>query len=135
MKIVSRPHCRSALGYHFVFVTKWRKRIFRGKVEAALKRVLSEVSSANGYELEIAGVDGDHVHVFMSALPSVDPSEIARRMKGASSRRMRQIFPWLDRILPGGSLWSPSFFVASVGAISEGAVLRYIAAQGKAAEA
>lgn len=133
MKIVSRNHCRSALGYHFVFVTKWRRRIFSGKVEAALKRVLSEVSRANGYGLEVSGVDGDHVHVFISATPSVEPSEIARRMKGASARKLRLIFPWLDRRLPGGSLWSPSYFVASVGDISEGAVRRYIAAQGRTA--
>jgi putative transposase len=132
MEIVSHRHCRSAIGYHFVFVTKWRRRVFNGKVEAALKRVLFEVSAANGYGLEVAGVDGDHVHVFVSAPPSVAPSEIARRLKGASAWRMRRMFPWLAQRVPGGSLWSPSFFTASVGAISEGAVRRYIAAQGLA---
>lgn len=133
MKIVSHPHCRAALGYHFVFVTKRRRRVFRGKVETALKRVLSEVSLANGYGLEIAGVDGDHVHLFVTAPPTAEPSEIARRIKGASARSLRRIFPWLESRLPGGALWSPSFFVGSVGAISEGAVRRYIAAQGAAA--
>ena len=133
MKIVSHRHCRSALGYHFVFVTKWRRRIFFGKVEVALKRILSEVSLANGYGLEVSGVDGDHVHVFISAPPAVSPAEIARRINGASARRMRLIFPWLNRRLPGGSLWSPSYFVSSVGEIAEGAVRRYIANQGAAA--
>ena len=133
MDIVSHPHCRAALGYHFVFVTKRRKRVFFGKVEMALKRVLSQVSAAAGYRLILAGVDGDHVHLFVEASPGASPSEVARRLKGASSRRMRQTFPWLDRNIPGGSLWSPSFFIASVGAISEGAVRRYIAAQGAVA--
>jgi putative transposase len=122
MEIVSHGPCRSALGYHFVFVTKRRRRIFRGKVEVVLRRVLSEVSVANGYDLELAGVDGDQVHVFVTAPPAVPPAEVARRLKGASARAMRRIFPWLDARLPGGSLWSPSHFVASVGAISEGAV-------------
>jgi len=129
MEIVSHRHCRAALGLHFVFVTKRRRRVFRGKVEVALKRVLSEVAAECGYGLELAGVDGDHVHVFVSA----SPGEIARRLKGASARRMRQIFPWLAARVPGGALWSPSYFVGSVGAISEGAVRRYIAAQGDAA--
>ncbi len=132
MEIESRRHCRFALGYHFVFVTKRRRRIFHGKVEAALKRVLCEVSLACGYGLELAGVDHDHVHVFVTAPPSVGPSEIAHRIKGASARRLRQIFPWIGR-RTGGALWSPSYFVASVGAISEGAVRRYIAAQGEPA--
>lgn len=129
---MSHRHSRSALGYHFVFVTKRRRRVFRGKVELALKRVLSEISRDRGYGLELAGVDGDHVHVFVSAPPDVPPSEIARSLKGASSRRMRQIFPWLERSLPG-SFWSPSCFADFVGTISEGAVRRYIAAQGAAA--
>ncbi|MFG6082230.1 IS200/IS605 family transposase [Paracoccus litorisediminis] len=129
---MSRHHCRHALGYHFVFVTKRRKRIFRGKVEVALKRVLSEVALNCGYGLETTGVDGDHVHVFVSAPPSTAPGEIARRLNGASSRRMREIFPWIPESIPGGSLWSPSYFAGSVGAISEGAVRRYIAAQGAA---
>lgn len=133
MEIVSHPHCRSALGYHFVFVTKRRQRVFAGKVEMALKRILSEISAANGYILEIAGVDRNHVHIFVTAPPKVSPSEIARRIKGASAQRMRLIFPWLTQRLPGGSLWSPSYFVASVGDISEGAVRRYIAHQGMAA--
>jgi putative transposase len=130
MKIESHSHCRAALGYHFVFVTKWRKRILRGKVEMALKRVLSEVSVQAGFRLNLAGVDCDHIHVFVEAPPETSPSEIARRLKGASSRRMRQIFPWISLKMPGGALWSPSYFVASVGAISEGAVRRYIAGQG-----
>lgn len=133
MEIESNRHCRYALGYHFVFVTKRRRRVFRGKVADALKRVLKEVSARCGYRMKLAGVDGDHVHVFVSTPPSVDPSDIARRLKGASARRMRHIFPWLDVTIRGGSLWSPSYFVASVGAISEGAVRRYIAAQGSEA--
>ena len=69
----------------------------------------------------------------VTAPPDTPPSEVARRLKGVSARRMRAIFPCLDRRVPGGSLWSPSFFVASVGAISEGAVRRYVAAQGASA--
>ena len=133
MEIVSRRHSRSALGYHFVFVTKRRRRVFFGKVEAALKRVLSEASSGAGYGVELVGVDRDHVHLFVTAPPDAPPSEVARRLKGASARRMRAIFPWLKGRVPGGSLWSPSFYVASVGAISEGAVRRYVAAQGASA--
>lgn len=110
MKIQSHLHCRSAIGYHFVFVTKWRRRVFAGKVEMALKRILSEVAAHNGYSLEVIGVDGDHAHAFITATPSASPSEIARRMKGTSSRRMRATFPWLERRL-GHSLWSPSYFV------------------------
>lgn len=130
MKIESHLHCRSAIGYHFVFVTKWRRRILAGKVEAALKRFLSEICPRNGYAMRIAGVDGDHVHVFVSAPPSVAASEIARRLKGAAAREMASAFPWLARKMPKG-LWSPSFFIATVGAMSEGAVLRYINAQGR----
>lgn len=133
MKIVSHAHSRSALGYHFVFVTKRRRRVFYGKVEMSLKRILAEISSAAGFTLEVSGVDGDHVHVFVTAPPTYTPGEIAKRLKGASSRRLRAIFPWLSGRIPGGSLWSPSYFASSVGAVSEAAVRRYVADQGVSA--
>lgn len=133
MDIVSRHHSRHAIGYHFVFVTKRRRGVFAGKVEAALKRILHETSARHGLGLEMAGIDRDHVHVFVTAGPTWTPGNIARILKGASSLRMRRLFPWLSRRIGADAFWSPSYFVASVGAISEAAVLRYIAAQGREA--
>jgi putative transposase len=69
----------------------------------------------------------DHVHLFVEADPTLCVAEIVNRFKGRTSRQLRQEFPFLRSRLP--SLWSRSYFAASVGAVSEATIRRYIEAQ------
>jgi len=55
------------------------------------------------------------------------PSYIANQLKGFTSRVLRAEFPHLRSRLP--TLWSRSFFVATVGAVSAATVQRYIDTQ------
>jgi putative transposase len=48
-------------------------------------------------------------------------------MKGRSSRYLRQEFPWLKKRLP--TLWTNSYFVATVGGATLDVVKRYIEEQ------
>jgi putative transposase len=58
--------------------------------------------------------------------PTDPASEVVRQVKGYSSRILRQRYPDLLK-LP--SLWTRSFFAASVGSVSQATIARYIAAQ------
>lgn len=65
----------------------------------------------------------DHVHLFVRVRPIDSPAEVARLLKGRSSRVLRSEFTWLAS---RGVLWSNSYFAASVGYVSEVTVRRYI---------
>ena len=54
-------------------------------------------------------------------------AEIVNRFKGLTSRILRQEFPSLRTRLP--TLWSRSYYAATVGAVSESVVRRYIETQ------
>ncbi len=54
---------------------------------------------------------------------------IANTLKGASARTLFKQHPALKQDLWGGHLWSRSFYVGSVGDMSEDVVRRYIEAQ------
>jgi putative transposase len=69
----------------------------------------------------------DHVHLFVKTRPKDSPSHVANQFKGSSSRVLRSEFPHLRSRLP--TLWSRSFFVASVGAVSAATVRRYLDTQ------
>ena len=51
------------------------------------------------HEIEIkkGSVSKDHVHLFVSAPPNMAASEIMRRIKGRSSRKLFEIFPELKK--------------------------------------
>jgi putative transposase len=92
-----------------------------------LKQVLAEVAEDHSMTIHALDVMPDHVHVFVEANPTMGSAEIVNRLKGRSSRVLRQEFPALRSKLP--TLWSRSYFAATVGAISEQTIHRYIAEQ------
>ena len=69
----------------------------------------------------------DYVHLFVEADPTLCVAEAVNRFKGRTSHLLRDEFPALRSRLP--TLWSRSYFAASVGAVSEATIRRYIAAQ------
>lgn len=116
-----------ALKYHLVFCPKYRKSVLGGPVEVRLKALLQAKAEELGITLHTMEVMPDHVHLFVESDPSMAPAKIAAQLKGYTSRILRQEFRFLRSQLP--SLWSRSYFIGSVGRVSEATVRRYIAEQ------
>jgi putative transposase len=116
-----------SLKYHLVFCPKYRKSVLGGPVEARLKELLHTKAQALGITLHTMEVMPDHVHLFVESDPDMAPAKIAAQLKGYTSRILRQEFRFLRSQLP--SLWSRSYFIGSVGRVSEATVRRYIAEQ------
>lgn len=72
-------------------------------------------------ELEIMP---DHVHLLCEVDPQFGVHRLVRYMKGRSSRLMRQEFAWLRSRLP--TLWTRSYFVATVGGAPLSIIKQYI---------
>lgn len=67
---------------------------------------------------------GLHLDLFVRVGPTDAPASVVSAFKGRIARVLRQEFPYLRRF--ANVLWSPSYFVASVGYVSESTVRRYI---------
>jgi len=89
--------------------------------------LLAEVAEEHGMRIHAAEVMPDHVHLFVESDPTLCVAEIVNRFKGRTSRILRQEFRTLRTRLP--TLWSRSYFAATVGTVSEATVRRYIEAQ------
>ena len=66
----------------------------------------------------------DHVHLFVTADPTRCMAEMVNRLKGASSRMLRQEFPHFVSRMP--TLWSRSYDAGTAGHVSESTVKKYI---------
>ena len=66
----------------------------------------------------------DHVHMVIDCNPRIGICRCVKLLKGISSRLMRSEFPKLRSRLP--SLWTRSYFVSSVGAVTLDIVKQYI---------
>ncbi|EAY31241.1 transposase [Microscilla marina ATCC 23134] len=69
------------------------------------------------------------MHLFIKAKPIDAPHFIIGQLKGYTSRHLRQEFPQLKSRLP--TLWTRSYYVESVGHISEKNIKKYIENQKK----
>ena len=116
-----------SLKFHLVWCPKYRRPVLSGRVDERLKELLTDVATEHGMTIHAMEVMPDNVHLFIEADPTLCVAEIVNRLKGRTSRVLRQEFPSLRSRLP--TLWSRSYFAATVGAVSEGTVRRYIEAQ------
>jgi putative transposase len=116
-----------SLKFRVVFCPKYRRPVLTPPVDGRLKPPLAEIADDRGMTLHATEVMPDHVHLVVEANPTLCVAEIVNRFKGRTSRLLREEFPALRSRLP--TLWSRSYFAASVGAVSEATIRRYVAAQ------
>jgi putative transposase len=113
--------------YHIVFCPKYRRKVLLPPIDSRLKTLIIEiVESLHGGIIEIE-VMADHVHILLECDPQFGIHRMVKRIKGASSKILRDEFPELKRRLP--SLWTNAYFCATVGAVSLETVKKYIESQ------
>ena len=69
----------------------------------------------------------DHVHLLVEVDPQYGIHRLVKAIKGRSSRVLREEFPHLKSRLP--TLWTNSYFVATVGGAPLAVVKRYVEQQ------
>ena len=124
--------CVFNINYHIVWSTKYRRKVLTPIIEKRLKEILIDVGKQKAFQIaEIEVGEKDHVHVFVSAIPKISISYIAKMMKGISGRLLLKEFPEISKELWNGELWNPSYYVETIGCVSEEAIRRYIQNQEK----
>jgi putative transposase len=116
----------SLINYHFVFCPRYRRKALVKDVDSRFREILKEICDEHDLLIVALEVMPDHVHLFVNAPPSISPSGIMAKVKGVTSRKLRQEFEHL-RHLP--SLWTRSFFCSTAGNVSSETIQRYIAEQ------
>lgn len=115
------------LGLHVVWCSKYRRPVLGGRVAQRLEELIRSKADERGWQIITVEVMPDHVHLFVKHDPKASASYVANQFKGYTSRALREEFPHVRSKLP--TLWSSSYFAASVGAVSAETVQRYIDTQ------
>lgn len=124
--------CVYNVNYHIVWSTKYRRKVLDDKIESRLKEILLNISKDKDFVIhEMEVVEKDHIHVFVSAHPKISISYITKMMKGISGRLLLKEYPEMEQYLWKGELWNPSYYVETVGSVSEENIRRYIQNQEK----
>ncbi|MDI6810642.1 MAG: IS200/IS605 family transposase [archaeon] len=122
-------HTVSLLTDHLVFSPKYRGKVLDDEVAEAAEEIVRETCKEFDIEIIDMAINTDHVHLFIknpfckqkaftekcfADPPKYSLSWIAKRIKGKSSKLLRDKFPYLKEWCPD-HLWAPSCYHGSVG--------------------
>jgi putative transposase len=117
------------LKVHLVWITKYRKPVLFGNVATRLRDLIREVCQSMDVEILKGHVSKDHVHMFVSLPPHLSVSDLVKRVKGKTSRKMLSENRQLARQFWGRHLWARGYFAASSGNVTDDVIMQYIAMQ------
>jgi putative transposase len=120
-------HSVSDLQIHLVCVTKDRRKVFTANSLAVIEASFREVSLKMDFEVKEFNGEEDHIHCLIEYPPKLSISQMVNAVKGVSSR----LYGKAGYPKPYGknALWSPSYFVSSVGGAPLEILKRYIQEQ------
>lgn len=110
--------------YHVVWCPKYRRKVLVGDVDERLKQIIREVCAERRCDIIELETMPDHVHLLVTVDPQYGVHRLVKQIKGRSSRLLRSEFPTLKSRLP--TLWTNSYFVATVGGATLEVVKRYV---------
>ncbi len=113
--------------YHFVWVTKYRYYVLKGDVALKLRELVRQTCEAFEIRILSGVVSKDHVHLLVSAPPSMAPSEIMRRIRGRSASKLFEEFPGLKKRYWGRHFWARGYFCVTSGQVTDEMIKNYLA--------
>jgi putative transposase len=120
------PHTKYKIEYHFVWITKYRYPVLTGDVAIRLRELVRQVCSIFEIEIIRGVVSKDHVHLLLSAPPTISPSEIMRRIKGRTSIKLLEEFPHLKKRYWGRHFWARGYFCVTAGELTKAMIEEYL---------
>lgn len=112
--------------YHFVWVTKYRYQVLKGDIALRVRELVRQTCEAFEIRIISGVVSKDHVHIFVSAPPTMAPSEIMRRIKGRSATKLFEEFPKIKKRYWGRHFWARGYFCATLGQVTDEMIQAYL---------
>lgn len=113
--------------YHVVWCSKYRRPVLNESIQYRLLNIIQEICIELSVELIQVESMPDHIHLLLEVDPQFGIHKLVKRLKGTSSRLLRQEYPSLRSRLP--SLWTNSYFVSTVGGAPLEIIKQYIEQQ------
>ncbi len=113
--------------YHFVWIPKYRHKIFVEPYRTVLKNIIEQIGYDYNIEIVELEVPPDHIHMVVRSEPKVSPSDIMQIIKSISARQFFRLPPDIKKkYFWGGKLWTQSYFVETIGNVNEKTIRKYV---------
>ena len=119
-------HTVSNLTVHIVWSTKYRYTVLQGDIQIRCRTILQQICESEDVVILKGVVSKEHIHIHINYLPSLSISDLVKKLKGRSSRKLQQEFPELKKRYWGQHFWAIGFGCWSTGNITDEMVNEYL---------
>ena len=119
-------HTVSRLTVHIVWVTKFRYKVLEGDIKVRCRTLIKQICDSEDISILSGVVSTDHVHLHIEYLPSKCVSDVVKRLKGRTSRRIQEEFPHIGKKYWGRHFWAIGYGAWSTGNITDDMVQKYL---------
>ena len=122
----SNGHSVSEMSVHIVWSTKYRYPVLQGDIKYRCRTILMQICESEDVVILKGVVSSDHIHMHINYRPSLSISDLVRKLKGRSSRKLQQEFSELNKRYWGRHFWAIGFGCWSSGNITDEMVNNYL---------
>ena len=119
-------HTVSRLTVHVVWSTKYRYKVLDEDKKQRCRTILRQICESEDVAILKGVISSDHVHIHINYLPSQSISNLVKKLKGRSSRKLQQEYPELKKRYWGQHFWAIGYGCWSTGNITDEMVNEYL---------
>ena len=119
-------HTVSILTAHIVWVTKYRYQVLKGDIQVRCRDLIKQICDVEDVRILKGVISKDHVHIHIEYRPSQNISDLVKRLKGRTSRKLQEEYPELGKRYWGRHFWAIGYGVWSTGNITDEMVQEYL---------
>jgi len=105
---------------------KYRYHVLQGDKQKRCRDIIVQICDAEDIRILKGVVSKDHVHMHIEYPPSMSVSDIVKRLKGRTSRKLQMEFKELSKQYWGKHFWAIGYGVWSTGNVSKEMVQEYL---------
>ena len=127
MELDRNTHHVFRIMYHFVWIPKYRHKVFSNPYRENLKMIIKKIGYDYNIEILELEIPLDHIHMVVRSEPKIAPSKVMQVIKSISAQKFFALFPDVKKkYFWGGKLWTQSFFVETVGNTNDKIIREYV---------
>ncbi len=127
MELTRNSHHVFRIMYHFVWIPKYRHKVFTEPYRSNLKEIIYKIGYDYNIEIVELEVPADHIHMVIKSEPKQCPSSVMQIIKSISARNFFKLYPAIKKkYFWGGKLWTQSFFVETIGNANDTVIRKYV---------
>ena len=119
-------HTVTWMTVHIVWVTKYRYKVLKGDVQKRCRDLIRQICESEDVQILKGVISKDHVHIHIEYPPRVKISDLVKKLKVRSSRRIQEEFPVLKKRYWGRHFWAIGYGAWSTGNITDEMVQEYL---------